>query len=277
MGVPDKRPPAPVPTRHALGRALVVNAATKPLNVGAGAAIAIAGILLGTGWLIAVGLAVYVALAAASMFDARETKQLSDRLYGTDKPVARADISKLAPEIARPLQEARAEEEAIRRAVEQAQLPFADVNAEIDGLMRDIERIAGRAQQLVAYLDDQDEDELKAKLARFEKPNADPATADALKQAAEAVREQMNANQALETQRDRFLAELDHLVASLGVVRAQLVRMSIAEEGEVQQQVTGELRDLRTRMSSLAQGMQEAFAGLPAGGTTAPPVAGSGS
>ena len=51
--------------------------------------------------------------------------------------------------------------------------------------------------------------------------------------------------------------------------------MSIAEEGEVQQQVTGELRDLRTRMGALAQGMQEAFAGLPAGGTTEPPVAGS--
>jgi hypothetical protein len=47
-------------------------------------------------------------------------------------------------------------------------------------------------------------------------------------------------------------------------VRAQLVRMSIAEEGDVQQQVTGELRDLRGRMGALAQGMQEAFAGLPA-------------
>src|SRR5580765_2586868 len=112
MSLPDKRPSAPVPvTRHALGRALVVNAATKPLNVGAGAAIAIAGILLGTGWLIAVGLVVYVALVAASMFVARETKQLSERLYGTDRPVARVDISKLAPEIAGPLQEARREEE----------------------------------------------------------------------------------------------------------------------------------------------------------------------
>jgi hypothetical protein len=28
--------------------------------------------------------------------------------------------------------------------------------------------------------------------------------------------------------------------------------------------VTGELRDMRSRMSALAQGMQEAFAGLPA-------------
>jgi hypothetical protein len=135
--------------------------------------------------------------------------------------------------------------------------------------MRDIERIAGRAQQLVDYLGDQDEGELQEKLRRFEKPNPDPATADALEQAAEAVQEQLKANVALETQRERFLAELDHLVASLGVVRAQLVRMSIAEEGEVQQQVTGELRDMRSRMSALAQGMQDAFAGLPA---TSPPA-----
>jgi chromosome segregation ATPase len=266
MPAPDKRPPAPVPvTRHALGRALVVNALTKPLNVGAGAAIAVAGIVIGVSWVIALGLAVYVALAAASLFDGRETARLSKRIYGGDEPaLPRADISKLAPEIAEPLAEARREEVAIRTAVEAAQLPFADVSAEIDGLMRDIERIAGRAQQLVDYLADQDEGELQAKLKRFERPTADAATADALKQAAEAVKEQIAANASLEQQRDRFLAELEHLVASLGVVRAQLVRMSIAEEGEVQQQVTGELRDMRSRMSALAQGMQEAFAGLPA-------------
>jgi hypothetical protein len=278
VGAPEKRPNTLPVTRHALGRALVVNAATKPLNVGVGAAIAVLGIVIGVPWLIAVGLVVYVALAATSIFDGRETKQLSARIYGDDaKPLPRADISTLAPEIAKPLEEARREEQAIRAAVQQAQLPFGDVSAEIDGLMRDIERIAGRAQQLVSYLADQDEGELKAKLARFQKPNADPGTANALKEAAAAVQEQLNANAALETQRDRFLAELDHLVASLGVVRAQLVRMSIAEEGEVQQQVTGELRDLRTRMSALAQGMQEAFAGLPATDAATPPVAGSSS
>ena len=163
MAAPDKRPPAPVPvTRHALGRALVVNALTKPLNVGAGAAIAIAGIVLGTRWLIALGFAVYVALVVASMFDAGETARSRSGIYGSDeKALPRADISKLAPEIAAPLQEARREEEAIRTAVEQAQLPFGDVSAEIDGLMRDIERIAGRAQQLVDYLADQDEGELE--------------------------------------------------------------------------------------------------------------------
>jgi hypothetical protein len=249
-----------------------VNAATKPLNVTAGAAIAIAGIVLGVGWLVLVGAAVYVALTVASVFDGRETAQLSKRIYGADdKPLPRADISELAPEIAGPLGEARKEEDAIRAAVAAAQLPFGDVSAEIDGLMRDIERIAGRAQQLVDYLGDQHDGELEAKLKRFERPTADPATADALHQAAEAVREQIKANAALETQRDRFLAELEHLVASLGVVRAQLVRMSIAEEGEVQQQVTGELRDLRGRMGALAQGMQEAFAGLPAATPSQPP------
>jgi len=275
MPAPDKRPPAPVPvTRHALGRALVVNALTKPLNVGVGAAIAVAGIVIGVSWVVVLGLAVYVALAVASLFDGGETARLSKRIYGGDeKALPRADLSKLAPEIAQPLAEARSEEAAIRTAVQAAQLPFADVSAEIDGLMRDIERIAGRAQQLVDYLADQDEDELQAKLRRFERPTADPATADALKQAAEAVKEQIAANAALEQQRDRFLAELEHLVASLGVVRAQLVRMSIAEEGEVQQQVTGELRDMRTRMGALAQGMQEAFAGLPAANAQADPPA----
>jgi hypothetical protein len=274
MALPDKPPPA---TRSALGRALVVNAATKPLNVGVGAAIVVAGIVLGYPWLVAIALAVYVALVVTSVFDGRETAKLSQRIYGPDEQtLPRADISKLAPEIAGPLQEARKEETAIRTAIQAAQLPFGDVTTEIDGLMRDIERIAGRAQQLVDYLSDQDDDELKAKIKRFERPSSDAATSDALKQAAEAVKEQLTANEALETQRERFLAELEHLVASLGVVRAQLVRMSIAEEGQVQQQVTGELKDLRGRMSSLAQGMQEAFAGLPASPPAAPGV-GSGS
>jgi hypothetical protein len=49
--------------------------------------------------------------------------------------------------------------------------------------------------------------------------------------------------------------------------------MSIAEEGDVQQQVTGELRDMRSRMSALAQGMQEAFAGLPAASPSTDPPA----
>ena len=77
------------------------------------------------------------------------------------------------------------------------------------------------------------------------------------------MREQLKANEALETQRERFLAELEHLVASLGVVRAQLVRMSIAEEGEVQQQVTGELRDLRSRMGDARAGHAGGLRGAP--------------
>jgi hypothetical protein len=56
-------------TRSDLRRALMVNALSKPLNVAVPAGVLVAGLLLGTGWLVPVAVAVYVVLALLTFFD----------------------------------------------------------------------------------------------------------------------------------------------------------------------------------------------------------------
>ena len=95
MTASGQAPPAPVPvTRHALGRALVVNALTKPLNVGAGAAFTVTGIVIGVPWMIALGLVVYVALVVSSLLDGGETARLSKRIYGGERRPFRGRTSR---------------------------------------------------------------------------------------------------------------------------------------------------------------------------------------
>ena len=74
----------------------------------------------------------------------------------------------------------------------------------------------------------------------------------------------------LEGQLDRSYAELDHLVASLGVIRGQIVRMSVQEDSSIQDDLGAQLKDLRQRVSTLADGMGEAadaVASAPTSGT----------
>ncbi len=60
------------PDRSDLRRALVVNALTKPLNIAVPAAVVVAAILVGTGWLFVVAAVVYLVLFAMTFFDSDE-------------------------------------------------------------------------------------------------------------------------------------------------------------------------------------------------------------
>ena len=60
----------------------------------------------------------------------------------------------------------------------------------------------------------------------------------------------------------RFEAEVEHLIASLGVVHGQLVRISVANDTHLQEDVARELSDLRERVSTFAEGMREAVSRL---------------
>ena len=55
---------------------------------------------------------------------------------------------------------------------------------------------------------------------------------------------------------------MEHLIASLGVVHGQLVRMSVVDETHLQEDVAGQVRDLRERVASVADGLREAVAQL---------------
>src|SRR3954471_19385326 len=76
-------------TRATLRRDLAVNAATKPVNVIVPAGVLVAGLLLGTAWLIPVAAVVYVVLAVMTFFDEREAGRVGERAYGKGPDPAR--------------------------------------------------------------------------------------------------------------------------------------------------------------------------------------------
>jgi hypothetical protein len=248
-------------TRDRLRRELVANAATKPLNVIVPATVVVAGLLLGTWWLVPVAVVVYLALGAFTLFDQREAERVGTRTYAVARgDVRRLDPGSLAPEIAGPVRTARAEEKAIRETVAKAHLPFEEVSGEIDGLMGELDRIAGRAQLIYDYLSSQDAGAIESRLRALRAERSDAGVREARDRAIAALEEQRQVQQQLYDQLERFYAEMEHLAASLGTVHGQLVRMSVAEEAAGQTELAKQVRDLRDRVKALAQGMTEAYA-----------------
>jgi len=246
-------------TRSQLTRAIAVNAATKPVNIVVPAAVAIAGALLGIGWLWAVAVVVYVALVVATFFDADEAEKVGKRSRGVEdgQPAAQRqlDPATLAPPIAERLQQALAEEQQIRSTIESADIDLTEVSGEVDGLVKNLEKSAQRAQLVYAYLSEQDSRTLDRRARELER-NQDPDS----QRAAAAVRDQMKLAQNLEATLQRFYAQMDHAVVSLQTIRGELVRISVASEPEAQAETADRVRSLREEVGAMADGMSEAYA-----------------
>src|SRR3954454_24987141 len=96
-------------TRTDLRRGLVVNALTKPINVVVPAAVAVAALLIGVTWLIAVAVVVYAVLAVLTFFDEDEAEKVGKQAYGDRGGASkekRVDVRTLAAPIARQVQSA---------------------------------------------------------------------------------------------------------------------------------------------------------------------------
>jgi hypothetical protein len=251
-------------TRKTLRRELIQNAATKPVAISTGAVVAIAGFLLHTIWLLPIAIAVYLALALATLFDSDEAKRVGDRTYARSHSLRRRpriDDRRFSPEIASLLDQAQVEEERIRDAIAQAKLPLTDVSVEVDALMKETERIAQKAQLVMNYLAQQDADSMERRRRELMRAARDTTgeTRKASERAASAVEEQLRVRDALVSELDRFYAEMEHVVASLGVVHGDVVRMSVADERSMQDDLAGRVRDLRERVGTLAGGIDEAM------------------
>jgi hypothetical protein len=245
-------------TRSQLTRAIAVNAATKPVNIVVPAAVAIVGALLGISWLWVVAVVVYVALVVATFFDADEAEKVGKRSRGIEdgKPDApQLDPGTLAPPIAERLQQALAEERQIRQTIETADVDLTEVSGEVDGLVKNLEKSAQRAQLVYGYLSEQDSRTLEHRARELER-NQDPDS----QRAAAAVRDQMKLAQNLEATLQRFYAQMDHAVVSLQTIRGELVRISVASEPEAQAETADRVRSLREEVGAMADGMSEAYA-----------------
>jgi hypothetical protein len=243
-------------TRTDLRRALVLNAAARPLNVAVGAAVAVAGILLSQPWLLGVAAVVYVLLSVLTFFDGDEAEKVGRRLYGSDArrvEAKRLDLKKLAVPIAGQVNAARAEEQRIRAAVQDADLPFTEVSTETDSLMSAMEKIAVRAQRVYAYLESQDTPRIQHRLAELQAQGGNPELISALS-------DQLAVQERLRDQLNRFYGAMEHLTTSLGTIHGQLVAMSVAGEDAAQAQLAGEVRHLREQVNAVSEGMREVYA-----------------
>lgn len=254
-----------VVTRDALRRELVVNAATKPLAIGVAALVAVAAFMLGTLWLLPVAAALYVGLAAATFLDQDEAARVGAAAYrraGLGRGAAAVPHG-LAPEIAALLQRARDEEARIAETVEESELPLDSVVSEVASLTTEMERIAGRAQSISKFLAGQRPDDARRRLRELrETPTNSAEARRARDRAVDALTAQLRLWETMTEELDRFKSEMEHLIASLGIVHGQLVRMDVANETHLQEEVARELGDLRERMETFAEGMREAVSRL---------------
>jgi hypothetical protein len=157
------------------------------------------------------------------------------------------------------MERARSEERRILDAIAASELPFEAVSVEVEALAREMERIAGRAQTVSTFLEGHHPRELQQRLVELRRgEQRDPAAARARERAAGAIEDQLRVGQALDSELDRFRAEMEHLIASLGVVHGQLVRISVSTDPQLQDEVAREVRDLRSRVGAVAEGLRDA-------------------
>jgi hypothetical protein len=147
-----------------------------------------------------------------------------------DEREARAspgDPPALAPAIAGRVKAAESARAAIRAAIAESRSPLDDVTGEVDALVAAIEAHAVRAQRIHGFLADE---------------GAVAADPDSLAR----VRQRL----------DRLLAEMDQVVGALRTVQAEILASDGIEEAALASQVF----ELRTRVQTTSEGLEEAFA-----------------
>jgi len=236
-------------TRKELSRALAVNAITKPVNVVAPAGVLVADLLLGVVWLVPVAIVCWLALVAVTFFDEREARAAGERARAGRREVAPRPAAvragRFAPEIAGRLRLAGAARASIRAAVEASTVPLDDVVSEVDALVLALEAHAARAQRIRDFLHDESPDDLRARIA------AEPS--DAVKVALEA---KLSALERLQRRLTRLFEEMDHVVATLQTVHAEI----LVTDGLGQTELAGQVSVLRENVQAVSAGLEDAFA-----------------
>jgi hypothetical protein len=235
-------------TRKDLSRALAVNAMTKPVNVVIPASVLTAGLLLAVPWLIPVALVCWLALVAVTFFDEREAKAAGERARAAirhEPPPPRAQAQAFTPEIAARVRAARAARASIRLAADESGSPLEDVTEEVDVLVRALDGHAARAQRIRAFLAEESPAELRERIAR------EPS--DAVRTALEA---KLVALERLQRRLTRLLEEMDHVVATLQTVHAEI----LATDGLEQGTLAGQISELRVNVQVVSAGLEDAFA-----------------
>jgi chromosome segregation ATPase len=245
--------------RRDFAGALAANAAAKPFNIGVlvvtmAAAVAVGGTI---GVALAVALLVYAAACIRTFFDEEEADRVlarvrDDRRKRLTSGTPRLGLDELVPPIREHVRAARRREATIREAIERSELPYEEVSVEVDGFVRAMERTAARAQTLYEALADNPPEHVEARLAQV---RAEPGR-DAL---VEALEHQARMQRRMEVQLGRFFDEMERMTVELDTIRGSLVSLSATEGAGAQERLAGDVRSLRERMGTVADGMAEAY------------------
>ena len=245
--------------RREFAGALAANAAAKPFNIGVLVATTAAGVLVGgaVGLVLIVALLVYLVACVRTFFDEEE----ADRVLARERAERRGQLTaggkklkldEFAPPIREHVRNARRREATIREAIERSELPYAEVTVEVDGFVRAMERTASRAQTLYEALADNPPEHVELRLAQV---RAEPGR-EAL---VEALEHQARMQRRMEGQLGRFYDEMERMTVELDTIRGSLVSLSASEGADSQERLAGDVRALRERMGTVADGMAEAY------------------
>ena len=118
--------------------------------------------------------------------------------------------------------------------------------------MRAMEHTATRAQLLYEALADNPPERVAARLRQVE---GEPGASELI----DALEHQAPVQRRMEAQLGRFYDEMERMTVELDTIRGSLVSVSATEGAETQTRLAGDVRSLRERMGTVADGMAEAY------------------
>lgn len=242
---------------------LFVRALTRPGNLLPAVGVAAVGIATGIWPLYLVAAGVYGALAATTFFSTDEARKVLAARRGA-RPAgiaASADAPTLTdPRLRGHYRAARSEEEHIRAAIAAAPIPLPEVEVELVGLVADVGRLCARAQSIVDYLTTVDENALRSERSRAESriAGADEGMAATLHGTVEALTEQIDAVDAMNTELGRLDARLGQVQSNLGAIRAQVVRLNVESQPDASARVLEQVASARELVGGITRGLDTA-------------------
>jgi uncharacterized RDD family membrane protein YckC len=162
-----------------------------------------------------------------------------------------APQQQLAPGLARHLHAARTIEARIGETVRRAQLPYGEVCREVNALVGLMQGSAMRAQMLHDALVETPVASIERRLYELD-GSGKTELIDALEQ-------QLVVQRRMQGQLERYGDELERVVVELDTVRGNLISVSASTDGANQERLAEQVRALRDEMSSIAEGVSEAY------------------
>jgi hypothetical protein len=243
--------PQPPVSRRDLRRALALNALIHPVPGLVAAGVLVAAVLLGAAWLALVAVACWLVLAAMTFFDEREAEKVGERARARRRSAsARADPAQFSLEIGARIKAANAARDAIAAAIASSRSPSSGVTAEVDALLAAMHADAVRAQRIHEFLAGES---LPAVERRAEREPRAPVRG--------ALEAKLAALTRLRRRLDDLLAGLDHVVATLQTVQAEILAADELEHAAAEDRaLASRVSELRVQVEAMAAGVDEAYA-----------------